>query len=44
MLDEYYQYRKWSKDGIPLPSKLKELGLSDEAIFVEQKYPNLANC
>lgn len=43
MLDEYYQYRKWSNDGIPLPSKLRELGLNDEAVLIEQKYPHLTN-
>jgi aldehyde:ferredoxin oxidoreductase len=43
MLDEYYQYRKWSNDGIPLPSKLRELGLNDEAILIEQKYSHFVN-
>lgn len=28
MLDEYYQERGWTKDGIPTASKLKELGLA----------------
>jgi len=28
MLDEYYAFRGWSKSGIPLPSKLNELGLN----------------
>jgi aldehyde:ferredoxin oxidoreductase len=41
MLDEYYQYRRWSNDGIPLPSKLKELGLYDEAALVVHMYPYL---
>jgi len=27
MLDKYYELRKWSKNGIPLPDKLKELKL-----------------
>jgi aldehyde:ferredoxin oxidoreductase len=27
MLGEYYQVRGWSKEGIPLPGKLQELGL-----------------
>jgi len=27
MLGEYYQYRGWSEEGIPLPEKLRELGL-----------------
>ncbi len=31
MLSEYYQYRTWTKEGIPFPSKLEELGLNKEA-------------
>jgi aldehyde:ferredoxin oxidoreductase len=27
MLSEYYQFRGWNEEGIPLPEKLKELGL-----------------
>lgn len=27
MLSDYYEYRGWSEDGIPLPEKLGELGL-----------------
>lgn len=27
MLDEYYEARGWSKEGIPTPEKLKELGI-----------------
>ncbi|MGE5223417.1 MAG: aldehyde ferredoxin oxidoreductase family protein [Omnitrophica WOR_2 bacterium] len=27
MLEEYYQFRGWSKEGVPTPAKLKELGL-----------------
>ena len=27
MLEEYYELRGWSVDGMPMPSKLKELGL-----------------
>jgi aldehyde:ferredoxin oxidoreductase len=27
MLSEYYEYRGWSEDGIPIPEKLRELGL-----------------
>jgi len=41
MLDEYYLYRKWSKEGIPLPSKLEQLGLNKEANLVRDLYPNL---
>jgi len=35
MLEEYYKYRGWSKEGIPLIHKLKELGLTKEVEFVE---------
>jgi aldehyde:ferredoxin oxidoreductase len=28
MLDEYYEFRGWSKDGVPSGSKLRELGLA----------------
>jgi aldehyde:ferredoxin oxidoreductase len=28
MLDEYYEFRGWDKDGVPTPSKLSELGLA----------------
>ncbi len=31
MLDEYYQVRGWSKDGVPTKMKLFELGLDQEA-------------
>ncbi|HWT81702.1 MAG TPA: aldehyde ferredoxin oxidoreductase C-terminal domain-containing protein [Candidatus Methylomirabilis sp.] len=27
MLDEYYELRGWSKDGIPTPKRLRALGL-----------------
>jgi aldehyde:ferredoxin oxidoreductase len=43
MLNEYYEHRGWSKDGIPLPSKLKELGLMKEAEIVKKMYPNLCD-
>lgn len=43
MLDEYYRHRRWNRDGIPLPSTLKELGLDDEAEVVAQMFPNLSN-
>lgn len=42
MLDEFYRYRGWSKDGIPLPSKLRGLGLHTEAEMVVRMYPLLA--
>ena len=28
MLDEYYEFRGWGKDGVPTQSKLAELGLA----------------
>lgn len=31
MLDEYYEYRGWSRDGIPSQTKMEELGLSKYA-------------
>ncbi len=42
MLDEYYRHRRWSSDGIPLPSTLKQLGLDAEAEVVAQMFPNLS--
>jgi aldehyde:ferredoxin oxidoreductase len=32
MLEEYYQFRGWDKDGIPKQSKLQELGLDEFVI------------
>lgn len=29
MLDEYYQFRGWDKNGVPTAPKLEELGLAD---------------
>jgi len=43
MLNEYYQYRKWSKEGIPFPSKLEQLDLNKEANLVRDLYPNLSH-
>ena len=31
LLNEYYKYRGWDKNGIPTPAKLKELGLGQLA-------------
>ena len=36
-LDDYYSVRGWTKDGIPTPQKLKELGLDDLVGIVEKK-------
>jgi len=37
MLDDYYEARGWSRDGIPTPEKLRELGLEDYLYIVEVK-------
>ncbi|OPY90303.1 MAG: putative oxidoreductase YdhV [Syntrophaceae bacterium PtaU1.Bin231] len=42
MLDEYYGHRRWSSDGIPLPSTLRELGLNDEAEVAARMFPDLS--
>jgi len=36
-LDDYYSVRGWTKDGIPTPEKLKELGLNDLVKIVNKK-------
>jgi aldehyde:ferredoxin oxidoreductase len=36
-LDDYYSVRGWTKDGIPTPEKLKELGLSDLVSIIKKK-------
>ncbi len=36
-LDDYYSVRGWTKEGIPTPEKLKELGLGDLISIVEKK-------
>jgi aldehyde:ferredoxin oxidoreductase len=36
-LDDYYNVRGWTKDGIPTPEKLKELGLNDLVKIVNKK-------
>ena len=41
MLKEYYRHRKWSTEGIPLPSKLRQLSLDKEAKIVEDLYPDM---
>jgi len=41
MLNEYYCYRGWSKEGVPLPPKLRELGLDKEANIVESLNPGI---
>ena len=34
MLKEYYRFRGWDADGVPLPQKLKALGLAEIAAEV----------
>ena len=36
-LDDYYSVRGWTKEGIPTPEKLKELGLDDLVSIVKKK-------
>jgi aldehyde:ferredoxin oxidoreductase len=36
-LDDYYEVRGWTKDGIPTVEKLKELGLNDLVPIVKKK-------
>jgi len=36
-LDDYYSVRGWTKEGIPTPEKLKELGLGDLVNIVKKK-------
>ena len=36
MLDEYYEARGWTKDGVPTPEKLKELGIEGYAGLVRR--------
>jgi aldehyde:ferredoxin oxidoreductase len=43
MLAEYYAYRGWSKEGIPLPEKLKELGLEAEIDDLPPGYGDLVS-
>ncbi|MBS7621024.1 aldehyde ferredoxin oxidoreductase family protein [Candidatus Bathyarchaeota archaeon] len=37
MLDDYYEVRGWTKDGVPTPEKLKALGMDDLIPIVEAK-------
>jgi len=41
MLDEYYEHRKWSPNGIPLPTTLKQLSLDAEEKYVNANFPEL---
>ena len=37
MLDDYYEHRGWTREGIPTLEKLKEIGLEDLAYIVEER-------
>ena len=37
MLDDYYQARGWTLEGVPTTAKLKELGMDDLNSIVEAK-------
>ncbi|MBS7647203.1 MAG: aldehyde ferredoxin oxidoreductase family protein [Candidatus Bathyarchaeia archaeon] len=37
MLDDYYEARGWTRDGVPTPEKLKALGMDDLIPIVEAK-------
>jgi aldehyde:ferredoxin oxidoreductase len=37
MLDDYYECRGWTKEGIPTIEKLNEIGLDDLAYIVKDK-------
>ncbi|MEM2875997.1 MAG: aldehyde ferredoxin oxidoreductase C-terminal domain-containing protein, partial [Candidatus Bathyarchaeia archaeon] len=37
LLDDYYQVRGWTKEGIPTIESLNKLGLSDLAYIVKDK-------
>jgi aldehyde:ferredoxin oxidoreductase len=37
MLDDYYEVRGWTKEGIPTPEKLKQLGMDELIPIVEAK-------
>jgi hypothetical protein len=36
-LDDYYEVRGWTKEGIPTVDKLKELGLDELVPIVKEK-------
>lgn len=37
MLDDYYEARGWTRDGVPTPEKLEEIGLKDLVHIVKDK-------
>jgi len=40
MVSRYYEERKWDDEGIPLPSKMEELGLEDEMKICPSQHPD----
>jgi aldehyde:ferredoxin oxidoreductase len=40
MVNKYYRERKWDDEGIPLPSKMEELGLEEEMKICPAQHPN----
>jgi aldehyde:ferredoxin oxidoreductase len=36
MLHEYYEFRQWTKYGIPTAAKLEQVGLSGEAALLKK--------
>jgi aldehyde:ferredoxin oxidoreductase len=37
LLDDYYEVRGWTREGVPKPEKLKELGMDDVIPVIEGK-------
>ena len=37
LLDDYYESRGWTREGVPTPEKLRELGMDDLLSIVEKK-------
>jgi aldehyde:ferredoxin oxidoreductase len=40
MVSRYYEERKWDDEGIPLPSKMEELGLEEEMKICPSQHPD----
>jgi len=40
MVNKYYRERKWDDEGIPLPSKMEELGLEEEMRMWSGRHPD----
>ena len=37
LLDDYYESRGWTREGVPTKEKLKELGIEDLGSMIEGK-------